>query len=121
MKMLLKLEELAMWIGSLFLYSYLGIGWKWYFIFFLAPDLSALGYLFGNRVGAVSYNIFHHKAVAVILYLIGFYQGNAYLQFAGLILFGHSCLDRVLGYGLKFSDGFTHTHLGYIGKDSGLK
>jgi hypothetical protein len=25
-------------------------------------------------------------------------------------------MDRMLGYGLKFSDGFQHTHLGWIGK-----
>lgn len=29
----------------------------------------------------------------------------------------HVGVDRALGYGLKFRDRFTHTHLGEIGKD----
>jgi hypothetical protein len=29
----------------------------------------------------------------------------------------HIGVDRALGYGLKLSDAFTHTHLGWIGKD----
>ncbi|WP_211338695.1 DUF4260 family protein [Georgenia muralis] len=28
----------------------------------------------------------------------------------------HIAVDRLLGYGLKFTDRFTHTHLGGIGK-----
>ena len=29
----------------------------------------------------------------------------------------HVGVDRALGYGLKMPDAFTHTHLGWIGKD----
>ena len=29
----------------------------------------------------------------------------------------HVGVDRALGYGLKTPDGFTHTHLGRIGRD----
>lgn len=32
------------------------------------------------------------------------------------ILFGHSAMDRIFGYGLKFNDNFKNTHLGWIGK-----
>ncbi|WP_269087245.1 DUF4260 family protein [Serinicoccus sp. CNJ-927] len=28
----------------------------------------------------------------------------------------HSAVDRLPGYGLKFTDSFTHPHLGEIGK-----
>ena len=40
------------------------------------------------------------------------------LQVAGIILFTHSNMDRILGYGLKYPDDFKHTHLGWIGGDS---
>ena len=40
---------------------------------------------------------------------------------AGLIIYGHSSMDRALGYGLKFGDHFQHTHLGWIGKRSALE
>jgi hypothetical protein len=36
------------------------------------------------------------------------------MQLAGVILFGHSSMDRIFGYGLKYSDSFQHTHLGML-------
>jgi len=33
-----------------------------------------------------------------------------------VVIFGHSSLDRFLGFGLKYFDGFNVTHLGTIGK-----
>jgi hypothetical protein len=38
------------------------------------------------------------------------------MQIAGIVLFGHASMDRMLGYGLKTSEGFKYTHLGIIGK-----
>lgn len=34
-----------------------------------------------------------------------------------MIMFAHSSLDRCVGYGLKYGDGFQHTHLGRIGPE----
>ena len=33
--------------------------WIWFLALFLAPDLSMIGYVFGPRVGAVTYNAGH--------------------------------------------------------------
>ena len=85
---------------------------------FLAPDIGLLGYLINNRTGAIMYNIFHSKAVAIAIYFIGILLGDQILMFVGLLFFAHSSFDRMLGYGLKFGDHFKHTHLGYIGKAS---
>lgn len=41
---------------------------------------------------------------------------NYLLQLAALVLLAPSSLDRMLGYGLKFTSGFQGTHLGKIGK-----
>jgi hypothetical protein len=70
-------------------------------------------------VGAWVYNFIHHRALALIYYAAGTLLGIPLLALAGVIIFAHSSLDRVLGYGLKFTDSFGHTHLGLIGKDSG--
>jgi len=35
------------------------------------------------------------------LYLLGAYSSNQPLQLAGVVLFAHSSMDRVFGYGLK--------------------
>ena len=115
MKTLLKLEGLALFGLSIFLFSQLNYSWWWYPLLFFAPDLSMLGYLRGPRPGAIVYNIVHHLALSIGLYVLGFYLHIPLLQLAGIILMGHSNLDRFLGYGLKHSDSFQNTHLGTIG------
>jgi hypothetical protein len=75
-----------------------------------------IGYLVSPQAGAVTYNFIHHKAFGISIFVIGIILANQPLQLTGLILFGHSSMDRILGYGLKHSDSFQHTHLGMIGK-----
>lgn len=116
MRYILKSEEALLFILSLYLFEGLNFSWGWYFIFILAPDLSMTGYLINSKTGAYLYNIAHHKGLAILLFLTGVYFQVPYLQFAGILLFSHSSLDRIFGYGLKFTDGFQNTHLGKIGK-----
>ncbi|TMI62660.1 MAG: DUF4260 family protein [Bacteroidetes bacterium] len=116
MKNILKLEEAAMFALSIYgLYS-LQAEWWWFALLVLGPDISMLGYLAGNNVGAACYNLFHHKAVAVVIFMAGLLMPNLLLQLVGIVLFGHSSMDRMMGYGLKTSEGFKYTHLGIIGK-----
>jgi hypothetical protein len=116
MKTLLKLEEFLLLGLSLFLFSQLDYGWGWYALLFLAPDLSMIGYLVNPQVGAWTYNLVHHKGLTVALYVFGSLLSVPWLMFAGTILLGHSSLDRVFGYGLKYPDAFQNTHLGKIGR-----
>lgn len=116
MKDILKLEELAMFVLSIYLFSLLPFPWWLFLLLILTPDISMLGYLINNKTGAFIYNIFHHKAIAIGIYLIGIYFQNHLLQLIGVILFGHSSMDRLMGYGLKYEEGFAFTHLGKIGK-----
>ncbi len=119
MKYLVRLEEAALFVLCVILFDLLGIPNKWFWILLLAPDISAVGYIFGPGVGAAAYNIVHHKAVAIGILLWGWYLHEEYLMAAGLILLAHSCMDRAFGYGLKYFSGFTDTHLGKIGKHRG--
>jgi hypothetical protein len=116
MKNLIALEELFLVLLSLFLFRALEIAGGWVPLLLLTPDLSMLGYRAGPQAGAFTYNLAHHKAVAVALYIIGSLMGSQPVQFAGLILLAHSSFDRILGYGLKYPDAFEHTHLGMIGR-----
>lgn len=116
MKLILQLEELAMFGLSIFLFSLLDFEWWWYLVLFFAPDLGMLGYLINTKAGAFTYNVLHHKMIAIMLYLAGIYWNHQILQLAGVILFGHASFDRIVGYGLKYTDSFQHTHLGIIGK-----
>ncbi|MBG6109332.1 hypothetical protein IWX84_000187 [Flavobacterium sp. CG_9.10] len=116
MKTIIKLEELGLLLLGIYFFSILNYPWWWFFTLILAPDFSMVGYVFGNKIGAFSYNIFHHRGIAIIIYLIGIYFHQNEIQLAGVILFAHSSLDRMLGYGLKYEKGFKYTHLGLIGK-----
>ncbi len=116
MKNLIKLEEFFLFGLALFLFSSLDYSWGWYALFFFAPDLSILGYLANPEIGSWTYNLIHHKGVAVALYVLGHLLSVPWLIFAGTVLLGHSSLDRVFGYGLKFPDAFQNTHLGRIGR-----
>lgn len=116
MNTLIKLEEVAKFLGAYTLALQSGFPWWSFLAWLLAPDISILAYAVNTRVGAIAYNLFHHQGLAVAMALAGLYLNDGNLQFAGLIVFGHSALDRALGYGLKYSDDFKHTHLGWIGK-----
>ncbi|MBC7848492.1 MAG: DUF4260 domain-containing protein [Chitinophagaceae bacterium] len=116
MKKVIALEEFIMFAASIVVLYEFGLPWWTFLILFLGPDISMLGYLAGNKVGAITYNLFHHKGIAILLIAIGFYFESDLIGFAGVILFGHSSMDRCFGYGLKLFDGFKFTHLGVIGK-----
>jgi hypothetical protein len=116
MKTLLRTEEAIQLIFAVYLNTFLPYQWWWYWVFFLSPDIGFIGYAINTRIGALTYNILHHKGIALALYVLGLSIGNFELQFTGLLLFGHSAFDRMVGYGLKYNDSFQHTHLGMIGK-----
>ena len=90
----------------------------WFFALLLVPDVGMLGYLGGNTLGAITYNICHHRGLAVLLYVLGksFFELPA-LELTGIVLFSHAAMDRIFGYGLKYNKGFKYTHLGEIGKN----
>ncbi len=116
MNLLLKLEDAAKFAAAYALSLYLGYSWWLFFAWLLAPDLSMIGYAINTKIGAQLYNMVHHQGMAIVILAIGLYFVFPPLTFAGIVLFGHSAFDRMLGYGLKYPDDFKHTHLGWIGK-----
>lgn len=103
-----------MFVLGIYLFSLLDYDWWWFLILILVPDISMLGYLFSNKFGAFTYNLLHHKGLAIGLYLFGIYLSLPLLQLAGVILFSHASMDRIFGYGLKYNKGFKFTHLGEL-------
>tara|TARA_R100001132_G_C3251999_1_gene78877 strand:+ start:133 stop:480 length:348 start_codon:yes stop_codon:yes gene_type:complete len=110
----LKIEELAQFLFGIFLFTQLDYAWWWFPVLLLTPDIGMLGYIVNTKVGAFTYNLFHHKAVAILVLLLGYYLSNDIIALTGIILFSHSAMDRVFGYGLKYPDHFKHTHLGNL-------
>jgi Domain of unknown function (DUF4260) len=114
---LLRLEGLAAAAISAVLYARLGASWWLFAALWLAPDLSMLGYATGRPCwGARIYNAFHTYALPALLALAALaLHARGVVPFA-LIWVNHIGVDRMLGYGLKYSDGFGFTHLGRIGR-----
>jgi len=85
-------------------------------VFFFAPDMSLIGYLAGGRIGAMGYNLVRHKATAIGTYVLGGLLGVPLLSLIGVLLLGHSSLDRILGYGLVNPDALGHAALASAGR-----
>ncbi|MDR3754360.1 MAG: DUF4260 domain-containing protein [Terracidiphilus sp.] len=113
---LLRLEGLAAAIFSAVLYARTGASWWLFAALFLAPDLSMLGYLAGACWGARIYNAIHTYVVPATLALCALLLHAQLALAIALIWANHIGVDRLLGYGLKYADGFGYTHLGRIGK-----
>lgn len=116
MDRVIKLEEAGLFVFGIFLFNQLDYAWWWFLVLLLLPDLSMLGYLANPKFGAYVYNFFHYRALAVLVYYLGFQSGSQALLLTGVILFAHSSMDRIFGYGFKYTDSFQSTHLGKIGQ-----
>jgi hypothetical protein len=115
-KWILRIESAAIAVVGVVAYLSLGGEPLWLLPLLLAPDLSALGYLAGPRVGAATYNLVHNWATASGLALLAIVTGEPWPLLAGAVVAAHVGMDRALGYGLKLPTSFQDTHLGRIGR-----
>jgi hypothetical protein len=117
-RMILRAEGLALLGLGTWAFSLTGHSWWLYAALFLAPDLSFAAYLAGPRNGARVYNALHTTLAAAGVAAIGLVLGNSSALAVAAIWAAHIGLDRALGYGLKYEDGFHATHLGRIGREA---
>lgn len=121
-RLLLRLEGLALLALATTVYAHWaadwGMGWGIYAACFFLPDLAFAGYLAGPRVGAACYNATHSLLGAAACLALGVVGGQGLLLGAGLIWGAHIGFDRMLGYGLKYAQGFGFTHLGVVGQQA---
>lgn len=116
-----RIENAAIAVAILLAMVAFGQPWWLLLAAFLLFDLSAVGYLRGSRAGAVSYNVIHNyagPAITAALYLALLIADHQviWLSLLAACWAFHVAVDRALGYGLKLDEGFTHTHLGRIGR-----
>jgi hypothetical protein len=112
---LLRLEGFTLFAGMTLLYAVWGGSWWIYVALFLAPDVSFVAYLADARTGAIVYNAAHSYMAPVTLMTAGFALASPLTLSIAMIWMAHIGLDRAIGYGLKYFEGFTYTHLGRIG------
>jgi hypothetical protein len=113
---LLRLEGLAAASAAAVLYARTGASWWLFAALWLVPDLSMLGYLAGPCMGARTYNAFHTYVAPGVLALCSLLPGAHGALPLALIWANHIGVDRLLGFGLKYADGFGFTHLGRTGR-----
>ena len=110
-----RLEGLAVAAVAAVLYARTGASWWLFAALWLVPDLSMLGYLGGPCWGARIYNAVHAYVAPLTLALAALLLHTVGLVPFALIWVNHIGVDRMLGYGLKFADGFRWTHLSQPG------
>lgn len=126
----LHLEETTPWVQRWLRaegVAALALGWVvwqsqggellWFVPLLLVPDVSMLGYLGGNHLGAIAYNVAHNWFVGGLVLGLGWWLAVPVVTMAGAILVAHTGIDRVMGYGLKYPTAFQDTHLGRIGRN----
>lgn len=107
---------MVIFCACLYLYLASGYQWKWFLILLFLIDVSMVGYLVNNKIGAYLYNLGHSFILPVLLTGLGYMTDNSLALSFGLIWMAHIGLDRAMGFGLKFTTGFADTHLGRIGR-----
>jgi hypothetical protein len=113
----LRLEGAAAFVAGLALYGWLSAPWLAVVPLLLLPDLSAIGYLRGPRLGALTYNVVHNWAAGLLLLGIGLAANVTPVAILGAVFIAHVGMDRAVGYGLKLPTSFQDTHLGRIGRE----
>ena len=109
---LLRVEGLALFALATGAYYLADGSWVLFLVLFLAPDLSAVGYLASPRVGSATYNAAHVAALPAALLAGSWYVGWSLGIGLALVWLAHVGVDRAVGYGLKYAEApFAETHL----------
>jgi hypothetical protein len=113
-KIFLHLEGFAVLLLSLYFYEHNQFSWVLFFILLFSPDISMLGYLLNNKIGALLYNLFHTYIISILVIFCGLLLNNETVLATGLIWSAHIGMDRMIGYGLKYPTTFKDTHLNRV-------
>jgi hypothetical protein len=111
---LLKMEAAVVSLICIWLYHESGGTLGYFLLLILVPDLGLLGYLRSASVGAFFYNLTHNYALALLLCGVGKVVDSETALQVGLIWTAHVGIDRMLGFGLKYTSAFNDTHLGQL-------
>lgn len=109
-KYILQLEGAAILSLAIYLFAKSNGSWWMFGLLLLSTDLAMILYLFGLKIGTFSYNLVHNYILPVGMVIFGLHFANELAVQLSLIWFAHIGMDKMVGYGLKYSTGFKHTH-----------
>lgn len=110
-KALLHLEGLMVFVASLYIYYQLDFSWVMFIALLLAPDIGMLGYLVNQKIGSITYNLFHTYIAPTLLIVVALTFSSSVILALSIIWVAHIGMDRAVGYGLKYPNGFKDSHL----------
>jgi hypothetical protein len=110
-RLLLRLEGLAIGAGAVLLYADGDHNWWLFALLALAPDLSFAAYALGPRAGAAGYNLLHNLALPIALGTTSVLADTNWGIAVSLVWLTHIGVDRLIGYGLKYPTAFKDTHI----------
>lgn len=111
-KYTIRLEYLLQLLIIGYIYFFIiGSNTLLFFLLLFLPDISIIGYIAGNKIGAIIYNLFHTLIGPSLLLFIDTLSYDTLLAQIILIWYAHIFMDRSLGYGLKLGSDFKFTHL----------
>ena len=113
-RVLLQAEGLVLLAASLTAWWALDGGWTWFALFLLAPDVCFLALLVNRRAGVVSYNLVHSMVGPLLLACAAILAAERLAALAALVWLAHIGLDRLLGFGLKYTFDRGDTHFGRL-------
>lgn len=108
---ILRLEGLAIFVASSYVYSFVGAGWIYFLVMFLTPDISLLVFMRDKSLGSKIYNFIHNYASAFLCIFLGVILGNVFISSYGIVVTAHTGLDRFLGFGLKYPENPKKSHI----------
>jgi hypothetical protein len=111
-----RIENIALAVAVVAGFVVAGFDWWWLLALFIAFDLSMVGYAISPSLGAWTYNVVHNYVGPSLVLTLAVITDERAWVFLALVWAFHIAVDRALGYGLKFTDRFTHTHLGEVGR-----
>lgn len=111
-KLFLRIESAVIFVFATLIYFFAALGpWWLYVALIFAPDIFMLGYIINPKFGSFTYNLFHIYFWSLALIIVGLFTDNLWLIWSGFVWMAHIGIDRAIGYGLKYEDGFKITHM----------
>ncbi|MBT2617940.1 MULTISPECIES: DUF4260 domain-containing protein [unclassified Bacillus (in: firmicutes)] len=110
-KKFLHIEGLTVLLAVIYIYSLYEFSWWIFLLLILSPDVSMLAYLINDRIGAKVYNAFHTYIVSIFMISLAIFLKEDAWVMIGLIWTAHIGMDRLFGYGLKYTSSFKDTHM----------
>ncbi|MGE7182407.1 DUF4260 domain-containing protein [Peribacillus sp. NPDC006672] len=110
-KKFLHIEGLMVLLAMIYIYSLYEFSWLIFLLLILSPDVSMFAYLIDDRVGAKVYNFFHTYTLSIFMILLAIFLKSDAFMMIGLIWTAHIGMDRLFGYGLKYTSSFKATHI----------